>query len=70
MIGLFFETFVLGIMDQITSIINDARVIQPALEKRRCLAAIGEMIKLAKSHIADALPQVGPKANNLMYARY
>jgi len=45
-------------MDQVTSIINDVRVIQPVAEKKRCLGAIREMVKLAKSHIASALPQV------------
>jgi len=58
LVGPFFETYVLGIMDQVTSVINDVRVIQPVAEKKRCLGAIREMVKLAKSYIASALPQV------------
>ena len=64
-VGPFFESYVLGIMDQITSVINDVRVIQPAAEKRRCLGAIREMVRLAKSHVANALPQVSPQIATL-----
>ena len=60
MVGPFFETYVLGIMDQVTSVINDVRVIQPTAEKKRCLGAIREMVRFAKSHVANALPQVNP----------
>ena len=38
--------------------INDGKGPQPILEKIRCLGAIREMIKLAKSHISNGLPQV------------
>lgn len=58
MIGLFFETHVLGIMALLADTINDGKGPQPILEKIRCLGAIREMIKLAKSHVSNGLPQV------------
>ena len=57
-IGLFFETHVLGIMALLADTINDGKGPQPILEKIRCLGAIREMIKLAKSHVSNGLPQV------------
>lgn len=58
MIGLFFETHVLGIMALLADTINDGKGPQPILEKIRCLGAIREMIKLAKSHVSNGLPQI------------
>lgn len=58
LIGLFFETHVLGIMALLADTINDGKGPQPVLEKIRCLGAIREMIKLAKSHVSNGLPQV------------
>lgn len=57
-IGPFFETHVLGIMALLADTINDGKGPQPILEKTRCLGAIREMIKLAKSHVSNGLPQV------------
>ncbi len=57
-IGPFFETHVLGIMALLADTINDGKGPQPILEKMRCLGAIREMIKLAKSHVSNGLPQV------------
>lgn len=57
-IGPFFETHVLGIMALLADTINDGKGPQPLLEKMRCLGAIREMIKLAKSHVTNGLPQV------------
>ena len=57
-IGPFFETHVLGIMALLADTINDGKGPQPILEKIRCLSAIREMIKLAKSHVSNGLPQV------------
>ena len=59
-IGPFFENHVLGIMALLADTINDGKGPQPVLEKRRCLRAILEMVKIAKSHIGNGLPQVGP----------
>ena len=58
LIGPFFETHVLGIMALLADTINDGKGPQPILEKIRCLGAIREMIKLAKSHVSSGLPQV------------
>ncbi|KAH0566290.1 hypothetical protein GP486_000316 [Trichoglossum hirsutum] len=57
LVGWFFETYVLGLMTQFAESINDVGLRISSLEKRRCLRAIEEMIKLAKSNIADGLPQ-------------
>ena len=58
LIGQFFETHVLGIMALLADTINDGKGPQPMLEKIRCLGAIREMIKLARSHVSNGLPQV------------
>lgn len=58
LIGPFFETHVLGIMALLADTINDGKGPQPVLEKIRCLGAIREMTKLAKSHVSNGLPQV------------
>ena len=58
LIGQFFETHVLGIMALLADTINDGKGPQPMPEKIRCLGAIREMIKLARSHVSNALPQV------------
>ncbi|KAL9130247.1 MAG: hypothetical protein Q9217_001540 [Psora testacea] len=57
-IGPFFESHVLGIMALLADSINDGRGPQPMLEKIRCLGAIREMIKIARSHVGNALPQI------------
>ncbi|KAL6718301.1 serine/threonine-protein kinase M1 [Lecanora helva] len=57
-VGPFFETHVLGIMALLADTINDGKGPQPILEKIRCLGAIHEMIKLAKNHISNGLPQI------------
>ncbi|KAI9793452.1 MAG: serine/threonine-protein kinase M1 [Candelina submexicana] len=58
MVGRFFEVHVLGIMAEFSDTINNVRVLQPITEKERCLKAINEMIKVAKSDISNALPQI------------
>ena len=45
-------------MAHFSDIINDGIDSQPVSEKLRCLGAIREMIKLAKSHISNGLHQV------------
>lgn len=57
--GSFFETHVLGIMACLSDTINESKGMQTVTEKMRCLRAILEMIRLAKSNINIALPQVG-----------
>ncbi|KAI4170794.1 MAG: hypothetical protein LQ343_004683 [Gyalolechia ehrenbergii] len=56
--GSFFETHVLGIMANLSDTINDSKGTQAAGEKLRCLRAIQEMIKIAKSNVNNALPQI------------
>ncbi|KAI9826145.1 MAG: serine/threonine-protein kinase M1 [Thelocarpon impressellum] len=58
LIGPFFEAHVLGIMAQFSDVVNDIRVQQPYLEKKRCLRGVEEMIKLGKGHTSNALPQI------------
>lgn len=38
--------------------INDGKGPQPVIEKIRCLGAVREMMKLAKGHVCNGLPQV------------
>ena len=45
-------------MAHLSDTINDGKGPQPSSEKKRCLGAIREMIKLGKSHISNGLPQV------------
>lgn len=63
--GPFFETHVLGIMALLADTINDGKGPQPMLEKIRCLGAIRDMVKLAKSHVSNGLPQVLPASCDL-----
>ncbi|KAI9673387.1 MAG: serine/threonine-protein kinase M1 [Caeruleum heppii] len=58
MVGAFFQTHVLGIMSHFAEVINAPREGQLAIEKKRCLKGIEEMIRLAKQHVANALPQI------------
>ena len=57
-VGPFFEDHVLGIMANLSDVINDGRDSQSISEKLRCLGAITEMLKLAKNYISNGLPQV------------
>jgi serine/threonine-protein kinase ATR len=57
-IATFLENHVLGIITQFTATFNDTQSRQPSLEKRRCLAAIGEFLKLGQHRISSALPQI------------
>ncbi|MCJ1394432.1 serine/threonine-protein kinase M1 [Xylographa bjoerkii] len=56
-VGLFFEQHVIGIMALLSDIIGEREGSQSFSEKRRCIGAIREMIRLAKSHVCNALPQ-------------
>ncbi|KAI9820333.1 MAG: serine/threonine-protein kinase M1 [Pycnora praestabilis] len=57
-VGPFFEKFVLGIMGEFSETINGVRGPQSTFEKKRCLRGIEEMIKIGKSHVSNALPQI------------
>ncbi|RAK98040.1 protein kinase MEC1 [Aspergillus ibericus CBS 121593] len=58
LIGYFVEEHVLGIITQFAHAINDFQIRQPLVEKKRNIAAIGEMVKVARGHINSALPQI------------
>lgn len=57
-VATFLEHHVLGIITQFTATFNDSQSRQPNLEKRRCLAAIGELLKLGQHRISSGLPQI------------
>ncbi|ETI22234.1 hypothetical protein G647_06307 [Cladophialophora carrionii CBS 160.54] len=57
-IGTFLENNVLAIVTQFTVLLNDLEAKESKNEKRRCLAALGEIVKLGKSRIVRALPQI------------
>lgn len=57
-VGGFLEYNALAIITQFTVVLNEVEAVQPNIEKRRCLAAIGQVVKLGKSRIAPALPQI------------
>ena len=48
----------LGILALLSETMNDTKGPQPVMEKKRCLGAIREMIRVAKSHVCNGLPQV------------
>ncbi|CAO1598571.1 serine/threonine-protein kinase M1 [Xanthoria calcicola] len=58
MTGLFFDTHVLGIMAHLSDTINESKGVQITAEKIRCLRAVQEMMRVAKSHVNNALPQI------------
>ena len=49
---------------QFSHAVNDFQIRQPLIEKKRNIAAIGEMIKVARGHISSALPQVRTKISS------
>ncbi|KAL7276740.1 serine/threonine-protein kinase M1 [Rhizina undulata] len=53
----FFETNILGIFAQFNDTLKDVWN-SSTMEKIRCLRAIGEMVKLAKGCVSNALPQI------------
>ena len=56
--GTFLENNVLAIVTHFTILLNDLEARESKVEKRRCLAALGEILKLGKSRIVRALPQI------------
>lgn len=57
-IGTFLEINVLAIVTHFTVLLNDLEAKEPKLEKRRCLSALGEIMKLGRSRVTRALPQI------------
>ena len=62
-IGWFFEEGALGIMQQLSDGISEAKGPQPLSDRLLCVGAIQEMISLAKSHLCNALPQASRSAS-------
>ncbi|KIW85501.1 hypothetical protein Z517_00892 [Fonsecaea pedrosoi CBS 271.37] len=57
-IGAFLENNVLAIVTHFTALLNDWEAKESKVDKRRCLAALGEVVKLGKTRIVRALPQI------------
>ncbi|KIX95534.1 uncharacterized protein Z520_08654 [Fonsecaea multimorphosa CBS 102226] len=56
--GTFLENNVLAIVTHFTVLLNDLEAKESKVDKRRCLAALGEVVKLGKTRIVRALPQI------------
>ena len=56
--SMFLETNALAIVTHFTVLLNDLEAKEPKLEKKRCLIALGELVKLGKSRVIVALPQL------------
>ncbi|EXJ80858.1 hypothetical protein A1O3_07144 [Capronia epimyces CBS 606.96] len=57
-IGSFLEINALAILTHYTVLLNDLEAKESKVDKRRCIVALGEMVKLGKSRVARALPQI------------
>lgn len=58
-IGRFLQQHALGLTARLAEVINDTMLQHPPiLEQRRCVFALEEMIKVSKSYIRIARPQV------------
>jgi len=58
MVGVFLEQHILGLVARLTEVINDSRDEKSMTEKQRCVKAIEELVKVARSHSRVARPQV------------
>ena len=56
--GAFLENNALAIVSHFTVSLNDLEAKEPKLEKKRSVAALGEVVKLGKSRVLVALPQI------------
>lgn len=58
-IGRFLESYILGLMARLADVINDMPLVSPPVEEqRRCVRAMEEMIRLCKTYVRIARPQV------------
>lgn len=57
-VGLFLERHILGIVARFSEVVNDAREGQSITEKKHCVKAIEEMVKIGKAFTRTARPQV------------
>lgn len=56
--GAFLESHALAIVTHFTVLLNDLDIKEPKLEKKRCLLALGEIVKLGKGRVSATLPQI------------
>jgi serine/threonine-protein kinase ATR len=57
--GRFLHHHALGLMARLTDVINDISVMRaPIHERRRCIAAMEEMIRIGRNDVRIARPQV------------
>jgi serine/threonine-protein kinase ATR len=54
----FLEHHILGLVARLSEVVNDARDENPIREKKRCIKAIDEMVKLGKTATRTARPHV------------
>ncbi|TGJ81418.1 hypothetical protein E0Z10_g7330 [Xylaria hypoxylon] len=67
--GRFLHHHALGLMAQLTDVINDTSVIRaPFHERRRCITAMEEMIQIGKNDVRIARPQVGEQISACILA--
>ncbi|KAF6838930.1 protein kinase Rad3 (phosphatidylinositol 3) [Colletotrichum plurivorum] len=59
LIGRFLQSYILGLMARLADVINDTPLLcPPPEEQRRCIRAMEEMIRLCKSYVRIARPQI------------
>lgn len=58
-VGRYFQQHALGLAQRLSEVINDTLLLHPPVsEQRRCLGAMEEMIRICKSYVCMARPQV------------
>lgn len=54
----FLETHALAIVTHFTVLLNDIEAKEPKLEKKRCIVSLGELVRIGKTRVVKALPQI------------
>jgi hypothetical protein len=57
-VGSFLEQHILGLVAQFSEVVNNVRIEYSAPEKKRCVKAVEELVKMAKTFTKIARPQV------------
>lgn len=57
-LSVFLETHALAIVTHFTVLLNDVEAKEPKLEKKRSLVALGELVRIGKTRVVKALPQI------------
>jgi serine/threonine-protein kinase ATR len=67
-LAVFLQQHALGLATRFSEIINDSIMLRPPMkERRQCIRALEEMIKLGKSFIRIARPQVRSASSFSLY---